>query len=252
MYQQLQALSQRTCWLTVQALVFLAPLHALGCTLDPLDALDLVRISTDGSSMVGSLAGQKVECAEVGPLRVIRVPARGAVFVLDTERAFHRWWRGPVFAGEDYRTPLRVFLESANLYSQSELWLRFGRRQPVDAKAVLEQAETANWNTIDLPTSDKEARIAVAARTLEQGWTKSVIPALVEDQVRLALVRNGFTTTTPQLNYLPPKGLERELAVEARFEWRGKPFVVQLLVPVNFAAAPYVGKPRILTRDPPK
>ena len=141
------------------------------CDLSLRDQLLLIRTSeavpTAGSIEVTSLAGEEVECASLGPFRIVQYHG-GGMYVLDPQRAFNRWSRtGASFTGGASAGELKV---SFYLYRRSDplnLWREFGRGRFTEqelASLSVSDDTVLSWTKMRLLTGDRY-RAAIAERT---------------------------------------------------------------------------------------
>ncbi len=132
-------ISSPACGLGLLALAVVFPGGMSACEISMRDQVLLIQMSESGPRIQMSETGPRVEppsvtirgaevqCATIGPLRIVQPLGARYYYILDPRRAFHRWGRtGTTFAGDPIHG-LRGSLELYRLSSDRLLWAYYGR-----------------------------------------------------------------------------------------------------------------------------
>lgn len=218
------------------------------CDLSLRDQCLLVRISetrpSAGMNAPATWAGKEVDCATLGPFRIVR-NSDGGMYLLDPKRAFSRWSQTGVSLTGGPLEALRIY---GYLYRRSDplnLWREFGRGRLTGeelASLSIGEGVAPQWARVHLLDADRY-QAAIAERV--SGEEEQLMRVLLIERARWYVAANEAEDI--QVMDISPGTVLRNaedatVTVAYRHDRRTVKRMV-LRIPINAEMPPYVGYP---------
>jgi hypothetical protein len=213
-----------------------------GCELSTRDQVSLIqeneRFPATPLTPRPRLLGNKVQCAKLGSLTIVRAQGAKSFFVFDSRRVFYRWEEtGAKLVGDDLDA-LRVYLSSYAAYDTWTLWRRYGLA-PFESGDRPSLPTSLEWQSVQL-IDRRQYETALSAKLKPD--QNQFLQRLGSEQVRLYLFDNAYgDATILDEKYGSVGSYSSEMAVTVRIRRGEKVEELELDLPINTARAPFVG-----------
>jgi hypothetical protein len=148
----------------------------------------------------------------------------------------------------DAATLVRAYLFERSQIGGADLWMRYGICVN-SGSADMRANWRLDWKSIQLLTESAYERLRAVVVNRD---TVETIRVLARERVAAQLTYGGYAPQNLTVSLTPPGLVSHSVRLSAQFTSQGRRLNAEYQVPVNAVQCPYVGIPRLLTRDLPK